>query len=37
MRRPRLTRTDVVLSCISAAIEATAVCYVIHRKGWFRA
>jgi hypothetical protein len=37
MRRPHLTRTDVVLTVISACLEAAGLVYFVHRRGWFRA
>lgn len=34
---PRLTRTDVALTVVSALLEAAGLAYFIHRRGWFRA
>lgn len=34
---PRMTRTDVVLTVLSACVEAAGLAYFVHRRGWFRA
>jgi hypothetical protein len=34
---PRLSRADVLLTVMSAIIEAAGLAYLVHRKGWFRA
>lgn len=35
-RLPRITRTDVALTCLSAAVELAGVVYFVHRRKWFR-